>query len=156
MSGPGVRRRPRAAALTIAFLGVLGIAALAGGLVLVARPDGSLMGFSTGLLTGSPFSDFLVPGIVLGGLFGIGSLVVAAAGARQAIWAPFAAFAIGCGQMIWIVVELGIIRELSFLHPAMFAVGLAIAAAAMAWGWPTFAAWRHADRSHARPNFQRR
>ena len=44
--------------------------------------------------------------------------------------------------MIWIVVELAIIRELSFLHPTMFAVGLVIAAAAVPWGWPTFQAWR--------------
>ena len=56
--------------------------------------------------------------------------------------APFLAFAIGCGQMIWIVVELAIIQELSFLHPVCFAIGLVIAASAVPWGWPTFQAWR--------------
>ncbi len=44
--------------------------------------------------------------------------------------------------MIWIVVELAIIREFSFLHPVMFGAGLMIAAASVAWGWPTFAGWR--------------
>jgi hypothetical protein len=44
--------------------------------------------------------------------------------------------------MIWIVGELAIIKELSFLHPTMFAVGLAIAAASVKWGWPTFEGWR--------------
>ena len=53
-------------------------------------------------------------------------------------------YADGCGQMIWIVVELAIIKELSFLHPTMFGIGLAIAAAAVPWGWPTFQGWRAA------------
>jgi hypothetical protein len=46
--------------------------------------------------------------------------------------------------MVWIVVQLGIIgiENLSFLHPAMFLVGLVIAVAAVPWGWPTFQAWR--------------
>jgi hypothetical protein len=44
--------------------------------------------------------------------------------------------------MIWIVVELAIIGEFSFLHPTMFVVGLVIAASSIRWGWPTFAAWR--------------
>mgnify|MGYP002136019583 CR=1 FL=1 len=34
------------------------------------------------------------------------------------------------------------IENLSFLHPAMFLVGLVIAVAAVPWGWPTFQAWR--------------
>ena len=56
------------------------------------------------ILAGSlSFSDFLVPGLILGGLFGVGSLVIAAIGLRRNPLAPFLAFAIGCGQMIWIV-----------------------------------------------------
>ncbi|MFI5227084.1 MAG: hypothetical protein ACHQ3P_10465 [Candidatus Limnocylindrales bacterium] len=128
--------------IAIASLIVLGIGALAGGIALVARPDGSIMHFDVALLGGSPFDDFLVPGLILGGLFGVGSLVVAALGIRRSRLAPFLAFAIGCGQMVWILVELAIIRELSFLHPLMFGLGLVIAAAAVSWGWPTFAAWR--------------
>jgi len=126
----------------VAFLVLLGLGALGGGIALIARPDGSVMQFDVALLAGSPFSDFLVPGLILGGLFGIGSFVVAAMGLRRSRLAPFLAFAIGCAQMIWIVVELAIIRELSFLHPTMFLVGLVIAAASVPWGWPTFQAWR--------------
>jgi hypothetical protein len=129
---------------TIALLVLLGIGALAGGAALVAQPDGGVMQFDTELLAGSPFSDFLIPGLVLGGLFGIGSLVVAAMGVARFRLAPFLAFAIGCGQMVWIVVELAIIRELSFLHPTFFLVGMAITASSAVWGWPTFTAWRAA------------
>ena len=86
----------------------------------MSKPDGSVMQFDTALLAGSPFSDYLIPGLVLGGVFGIGSLVVAAMGLRRSRLAPFLAFAIGCAQMIWIGVELAIIREFSFLHPTCF------------------------------------
>jgi hypothetical protein len=137
--GPG-----RAGRICIAVLILLGIGALAGGIALVAKPDGSVMQFDLKLLAGSPFADYFMPGLILGGLFGVGSFVVAAMGLRRMRLAPFLAFAIGCGQMIWIVVQLAIIKELSFLHPTFFAVGLVVAASAVAWGWPTFQGWRTA------------
>jgi hypothetical protein len=140
--------RPRlGAAGIIAIIGLilLGLGALAGGIALVSQPDGSVMGFDVALLSGSPFSDYLLPGLILGGVFGVGSLVVAVMGMRRSRLAPFLAFAIGVAQMIWIVVQLGIIKEVSFLHPVCFVIGLVIAVAAVPWGWPTFQAWR-ADR----------
>jgi hypothetical protein len=128
----------------IALLVLLGIGALAGGIALVARPDGSVMQFEVNLLAGSPFPDFTIPGLILGAMFGVGSLVVAGMGVARFRVAPFLAFAIGCGQMIWIVVELAIIQEVSFLHPLCFGVGLGIAATAVPWGWPIFKGWRAA------------
>jgi hypothetical protein len=133
--------------ICVAALVLLGIGALAGGIALVARPDGSVMQFDTQLLAGSPFSDYLIPGLVLGAVFGIGSFVIAVMGLRHSRLAPFLAFAIGCAQMIWIAVELAIIKELSFLHPVCFAIGLVIAATAVPWGWPTFQAWRAKGRA---------
>lgn len=128
----------------LAVLAVLAAGAVGGAAFLVTSPDGSAMQWNTSMLAGSPFPDFFVPGLILGGLFGLGSLAVAAMGLARFRIAPFLAFAIGCGQMIWIVVELAIIGQLSFLHPLCFGLGLAIAASAMRWGWPTFQAWRRA------------
>jgi len=149
MTDHAVRPIPRpelrlAGKVCITFLVLLGIGALAGGIALLAKPDGSVMKFDTALLAGSPFSDFAIPGLILGGLFGIGSFVVAGTGVARFRAAPFLAFAIGVAQMIWIVVELGIIKELSFLHPMCFGLGLVIAASAVPWGWPTFQGWRAA------------
>lgn len=140
-------RRPEmhlAGRIAVAFLVLLGVGALAGGTALAMKLDGSVMQFDVKLLAGSPFSDYMVPGIILGGLFGVGSFVVAALGIRRVRIAPFLAFAIGSAQMIWIVIELAIIREFSFLHPTFFAIGLVIAAASVRWGWPTFEDWRAA------------
>ncbi|MGZ6267470.1 MAG: hypothetical protein ACXWM8_01680 [Candidatus Limnocylindrales bacterium] len=134
----------RAGKTAVGLLILLGAGALAGGVSLVAKPDGSVMQLPVRLLAGSPFPDFFVPGLILGGLFGVGSFAVAVIGLRRWRVAPFLAFAIGCGQMIWIVVELAIIKELSVLHPTCFGLGLGIVVAAVFWGWPTFQAWRTA------------
>jgi hypothetical protein len=132
--------------IAVALLIWLGIGALAGGVALIAGPDGSIMHMPLSWLAGSPFPDFLVPGLILGGLFGVGSFAVAGLGLRGRRAAPFLAFALGCAQMIWIVVELAIIRGISVLHPLYFLTGLGIAAAAALWGWPTFQGWRSSRR----------
>jgi hypothetical protein len=131
----------RAGRISIAFLALLGTGAIGGGVALVIDPDGSSMQWSTAMLAGSPFADFLIPGLILGGLFGIGSFAVATLGLAHVRIAPFLAFAIGIAQMIWIVVELAIIGQLSFLHPTLFAVGLIIAMSAVPWGLPTLRAF---------------
>lgn len=117
-----------------AGLAMLGLGALGGGAFLVSDPSGSAMKWSTSMLMGSPFADFLVPGLLLAGLFGLGSFVVAGMGLARLRIAPFLAFAIGVAQMIWIVVELAIIGEFSFLHPMCFGMGLVISATSVRWG----------------------
>lgn len=57
---------------------VTGGAALVCGLLLVARPDGSLLQAETSALAGSPFPDYRVPGLLLAALVGVGFLTMAA------------------------------------------------------------------------------
>jgi hypothetical protein len=49
---------------------ILGIPALILGAVLIARPDGTLPGLELTKLEGTPFTDWLVPGIALA-VFGL-------------------------------------------------------------------------------------
>jgi peptidoglycan/LPS O-acetylase OafA/YrhL len=59
---------------------VTGAAALAGGALLAAVPDGSLLRADPKVLDGTPFTDWRVPGLLLAALVGGGFLV---AGYRQ-------------------------------------------------------------------------
>ena len=57
---------------------VTGLAGVAGGLLLVAAPDGSLLRADPGVLAGGPFSDWRVPGVLLASLVGGGFLLAGA------------------------------------------------------------------------------
>lgn len=57
--------RPKLLFLLLALLLFLGTSGLAGGALLILKPDGSLIGMESGWLNGSPFSNYLVPGLIL-------------------------------------------------------------------------------------------
>jgi hypothetical protein len=59
---------------------VTGVTGLAGGVLLAAAPDGSLLRTDPATLAGSPFTDWSAPGVLLAGLVGGGFLL---AGWRQ-------------------------------------------------------------------------
>lgn len=98
----------------LAVLGYEGLGALAGGTLLVAKPDGRYMDIPVGVLHGA-FRDFLIPGIILFalGLLNIGAFVAVLRRTR-ADWIA-AALALG-GWAVWFFVEIVILRELHWLH----------------------------------------
>ena len=102
-------RRPVTAWLLLALLLLQGLGGLAGGLSLTLAPDGSIMKMPTSLLDGSPFPDFLIPGLILLLVLGVLPLVAAAGLWVRRRWAWYASFVVGCGLMIWILVEITII-----------------------------------------------
>jgi hypothetical protein len=77
---PGVAgsrlRRSRKARVLVPLEMVTGVAALISGVLLVAAPDGSLLSADVAALEGSPFTDWRLPGLLLGGFVGGGFLVV--------------------------------------------------------------------------------
>lgn len=69
-------RRPDVARRALVALElVTGVTGLAGGVLLAAAPDGSLLRADPATLAGSPFSDWRVPGVLLAGLVGGGFLL---------------------------------------------------------------------------------
>jgi hypothetical protein len=109
---PAQRTWQRVTLLTV--LGYEGLGSLAGGAMLVARPDGRLMDMPVGLMHGT-FADFLIPGIIL---FGLGALNVAAFFAvlrRSRVDWLWASLALG-GLAVWFFVEIVILNELHWLH----------------------------------------
>ncbi len=110
----------------IVSLAFLSITALGGGAALIARPDGGLLGMSTGDLATSMFRDFRWPGMILFTLFGIGGGVALNGVRKHKPWAPRWAMFIGSALVAWIIVQVVMIERPSFLQPLLLSVGILI------------------------------
>ena len=104
----------------IALLVFGALSSLAGSVLAIAA-NGA--GIPLEYLNNSPFSSYLVPGLILGVVVGGTQLAAATAllaGRRSALLLSAVA---GFGMLIWIFVELAIIRQYSWLQAAYFVVG---------------------------------
>lgn len=88
---------------------LLSVGALGGGFVLMIAPRGEIMPLPLSALAGSPFETYLVPGLILFGVLGLGPLVAARLAWRRHPLAPTAALVVGAGLLIWVAVEVAII-----------------------------------------------
>ena len=106
------RRWKRITLLTV--LGYEGLGAVAGGSLLVARPDGSYMDMPVGIMHGT-FRDFLIPGLILL-MLGVLNIAAFIAVFRRRRWDWVAASLALGGLLVWFFVEIAILRELHWLH----------------------------------------
>ena len=100
------------------------LGAISGGLAMVVEPSGRLLGWTPAMLDGTPFGDYLGPGLILMLVLGVGHLVVSVGlllGRRSAL--RLAALA-GAALVIWILVQLGMIGFF-WLQAVMLGVGVA-------------------------------
>lgn len=141
---PGVpTRRPTTVKVLIALMTLLGVGGLVGGVGLTGDPSGDVFGYPVSWLDRTPFSDFLIPGLLLLLLLGVAPLVVAYGLLRKPVWswtdawnswtgehrAWTGAMIVGVGVVAWIVVEVLIVPDHT---PAAWAVQLSTAALGMA------------------------
>lgn len=113
--------------LAALLLMVNGVGAIAAGSSFVARPDGSGIGMPISVLHGTPFADFLVPGIILlvcNGVFSLLALLCLALG-----WGPYAWLVLCQGLLLvgWVAIQVLLIGFISPLQPLFLFIGLAIA-----------------------------
>lgn len=108
----------------VLLLGFVALGALPAGALLSLDPSGGRLGFTTAMLEGSPFPDFLVPGLFLLGVHGLGSAAAGVLVLRRARHAPALAAGLGAALVAWIGVQVAIIGWTSALQPLMLAVGL--------------------------------
>jgi hypothetical protein len=133
------RSRPGSLWILIFLLVFLGLnAAVAGGTFIVA-PDGHLIQMPLSNLKNSPFSNFLVPGILLFLFVGLFPLLLGYSLWRLPAWKwpdtinPFkrmhwswaGSLAAGAATMIWIIIQIQWLT-VSFLHVLVFGWGALI------------------------------
>jgi hypothetical protein len=99
--------------------------AIISGLFMILAPDGSLMKMPLTMLSGTPFRDFLVPGIILFTVNGLGNLLSGVLSFRRHKLAGFAGITFGLGLMIWIFVQVSLIGGGSWLQYLYFGLGMA-------------------------------
>ena len=101
----------------------IGVGAVAGGLSLVLDPSGETLGTPIELLKNTPFTTFLVPGIVLLVVNGLGSLAGAVASFTSHRRAGAMAVALGAFLVLWISVQV-YWMGLHWLHASYFVLGI--------------------------------
>ena len=102
----------------------MGIGALFGGAIAIIDPYEALLGISTELLKKGPFSNFLIPGLFLFIVIGLGHLLSFWFVKRKMKFHPYLSGAMGCILMAWIVIQCYILETINILHVIYFAIGV--------------------------------
>jgi len=115
-----MKRKPFTIYLLTLLLAFQSLGGLFGGISLVASPSGAIMQMPISMLEGSPFSDFLIPGLILLVILGIFPGILAYSLISKPNWRWFGIFNIykgihwswtyslflGIMLVIWILVEI--------------------------------------------------
>jgi hypothetical protein len=86
-------------------LTMITLAALAGGVLLLAEPSGRLLGLSAADMGTAPFRDYTIPGLVLLVVFGALPLPILAGLWKERRWARELAGMIGAALAVWITAQ---------------------------------------------------
>ena len=109
-------------------LGVLqafiGVGAVVGGLGLVLDPSGARLGVPIELRAETPFATFLIPGIVLFTVNGLGNLAGAGVSFARYRYAGEVATALGAFLVAWIFVQVYWMSGVHWLHWLYLSLGI--------------------------------
>jgi len=133
-------KRPVTLWLLMVLLLFQGISATPSGLMLVLDPTGGWLQMPLNMLEGTPFPNYLIPGLILSIVLGLGAFFVLAClfflpdwgwarrlnSVKSQHWTWTASAAFGLASMIWIMVQVLLIGLGAFIQAFYFGVGLAI------------------------------
>lgn len=125
--------RPRYAWLAVVLELFTALGAIPVGVMLITDPTGAGVGFPPGWIEATPFGSYLLPGIYLLLMNGIGMLVAAALIVMRHRLAPWVTAVLGTGLAIWILVQLFVMPEVSYLQALFGVIGVVLAAIGVVW-----------------------
>ena len=102
---------------------MVGLGGMAGGMAAVLNPQKPL-GMSTEALKNSPFSDYLIPGIILFAVIGLGNLFSGIMLLKKSKWQAYTSGITGAALVVWIIVQCIMLRLVAFLHILFFGFGM--------------------------------
>jgi hypothetical protein len=125
--------RPGYVWLAIALEVFTALGAIPVGIMLLTDTTGAAAGFPRGWIEATPFGSYLVPGLYLFAMNGVGMVVLAALSVQRHRWAPWLTAILGTGLIVWIGVQLVVMPETSFLQVVFGVTGLVLLAVGVAW-----------------------
>jgi hypothetical protein len=108
---------------TITLEALASAAAVYGGVGLAWR---NVLGMPDSWLQHSPFSSWLVPGLLLLLVVALPMGLAAALELRRSPWAPAASIVAGAAQIGWIAAQLLVLQKYDSLQPVMLGIGLLV------------------------------
>lgn len=103
------KKRPALVYTLMVLVAFQGLSGLLGGFGLISDPSGESLQIPLDWLEGSPFNNYLIPGIILFFILGIYPLIVFFGLWKNAMWSWYGALFLGIALIIWIGVEILII-----------------------------------------------
>lgn len=101
----------------------VGVGAMAGGLAAITNPEEPL-GITVEILKNSPFDNFLIPGIILFTIIGLGNIFGAFMLRTKSILRGYISSVFSWALVIWIIVQCIMLNTIAFLHILFFSIGL--------------------------------
>jgi hypothetical protein len=101
----------------------VGLGAIGGGLMAILNPEGP-GGMPTDALKNSPFDNFLIPGIILFTIIGLGNVLSAGSILANSNYRGYISGVFSWALVIWIVVQCIMLQMVVSLHVIFFVIGL--------------------------------
>ena len=103
---------------------LIGIGAVICGALLFIGPDGRYLQMPIDMLSKSPFRNFLIPGLILFLVNGVGNVVSAVLCFKMHRNAGFGGMFFGFGLIIWLFVQINMVGGGSWLQYLYFVLGI--------------------------------
>jgi hypothetical protein len=132
---PATQQVERPAYAWIGFVAavITGLGAIPVGLMFISDPTGGSIGLPTGWIEDTLFGSYLVPGLYLFAINGIGMLALAALIVLRHWTAPWLMAVLGVGLIAWIVVQLLLMPETMVLQWVFLGTGVLLGFVALFW-----------------------